>query len=580
MFVYYLYITKYFVYIVITRLYEIFPQEQIDVGVFLKNQNDTAPKSQRFNYYLLYIPKLISASLLRILELRNELNINDITLYKTLNGGFEVSDEKYAQISNIMLEINENNWESLKQIKDIIIISELLFIWMDECVKCCISPKSINEIFKEEGGEEFSNNITEYLLDHSNQTQEEIQLLNSYIKKHMKKYEYEIVKYYALFLKEIFPISNNINNQIQQNVIVEYEHMTEKFAIFLLGYNIDTLFEREYQICSKSSFENSNINIFDTVQNLIILLEFFQGTTRTTLTEENKYNILNEEVTTQLNKQKMMGSHWSAEHSPRFSGEGMFGKKNDMSLNYGGVKMTHFNSKEKKLYDIYTMLREHFKIKEEGVSQKDSDTELRNKIDNLAKVIKHTSGVDHTVTEEDRESSDNKNEVIHHSQPNKFDTDNNIYHSEQEIIEQRKHFPSEDVNKIKKYSFKMQTHEDNVKNKCSSVDWFKKKRQSKGVYILDKKRATNVLKYQFSLRRNNGVRIKSRLDSKKDFKDIMKKPGMFEHIKTQTKNNDSMLRESNEHNNQRNLLKINYNTNNNPFVRAITPVVPHSYSQI
>ena len=96
MFVYYLYITKYFVYIVITRLYEIFPQEQIDVDVFLKNQNDTAPKSQRFNYYLLYIPKLISASLLRILELRNELNINDITLYKTLNGGFEVSDEKYA----------------------------------------------------------------------------------------------------------------------------------------------------------------------------------------------------------------------------------------------------------------------------------------------------------------------------------------------------------------------------------------------------------------------------------------------------------------------------------------------------
>jgi hypothetical protein len=276
----------------------------------------------------------------------------------------------------------------------------------------------------------------------------------------------------------------------------------------------------------------------------------------------------------------MMGSHWSAEHSPRFSGEGMFGKKNDMSLNYGGVKMTHFNSKEKKLYDIYTMLREHFKIKEEGVSQKDSDTELRNKIDNLAKVIKHTSGVDHTVTEEDRESSDNKNEVIHHSQPNKFDTDNNIYHSEQEIIEQRKHFPSEDVNKIKKYSFKMQTHEDNVKNKCSSVDWFKKKRQSKGVYILDKKRATNVLKYQFSLRRNNGVRIKSRLDSRKDFKDIMKKPGMFEHIKSQTKNNDSMLRESNEHNNQRNLLKINYNTNNNPFVRAATPVVPHSYSQI
>ena len=76
------------------------------------------------------------------------------------------------------------------------------------------------------------------------------------------------------------------------------------------------------------------------MQNLIILLEFFQGTTRTTLTEENKYNILNEEVTTQLNKQKMMGSHWSAEHSPRFSSEGIFGKKNDMSLNYGGVKMT------------------------------------------------------------------------------------------------------------------------------------------------------------------------------------------------------------------------------------------------
>ena len=85
----------------------------------------------RFAHNLLYIPQLITTSLLRILELRNEMNIEDEYLYKALNGGFEVSDEKYAQISNIMLEINENNWESLKHVTDVIIIAEMLFIWMD-----------------------------------------------------------------------------------------------------------------------------------------------------------------------------------------------------------------------------------------------------------------------------------------------------------------------------------------------------------------------------------------------------------------------------------------------------------------
>ena len=51
----------------------------------------------RFDHNLLYIPQLITTSLLRILELRNEMNIEDEYLYKALNGGFEVSDEKYAQ---------------------------------------------------------------------------------------------------------------------------------------------------------------------------------------------------------------------------------------------------------------------------------------------------------------------------------------------------------------------------------------------------------------------------------------------------------------------------------------------------
>ena len=588
MFVYYLYITKYFVHIVITRLYEIFPQEQYDVNVYLKNQNDVAPKAMRYDHNLLYIPQLITISLLRILELRNEMNIDDVYLYKALNGGFEVSDEKYAQISNIMLEINENNWESLKQVTDVIIIAEMLFIWMDECVRYCISPNSIAEIFKDEGGDECSNNITEQLLDHNNQTKEEQQLLNLFIKKHMKKYEYEILKYYALFLKEISPTTMSFHDN--QSVISEYEHMTEKIAIFLLGYNIDTLFEKEYQITSKASIDDTgNANIFDTVQNLIILLEFFQNLSKYTLSEENKYNQLNEEVTKHLNKNKMMSSHWSVDRSPVFdnSNNAILGQKGIFNLNYNrnvNSTLKKVNSKEKKLYDIYAMLKEHFKGKDEHRYTRQTETDLRKRIDTLAKEIKQSSRDNVVSEEDDRESSsdnnnnnNNKNDMSITKSNQHTEDNNNIV--ERESIANKIHFPSDEIRQIKRNSINIHLT-DNANVKCASVDWFNMKRKSKGIFVLDKKRATGALQYRFSLRRNNIAWNKPRMNNNSDVNEIMRKQGLFpklRHNKKMFLTNDSAIPEVLEHNTS-NVLKLNHN-HDNMMIKNFS-IIPHSCSDI
>ena len=541
----------------------------------------------RFDHNLLYIPQLITTSLLRILELRNEMNIEDEYLYKALNGGFEVSDEKYAQISNIMLEINENNWESLKHVTDVIIIAEMLFIWMDECVRYCISPKSIAEIFKDEGGDECANNITEQLLDYNNQTKEEQQLLNFFIKKHMKKYEFEILKYYALFLKEISPNATSFHEN--QTLILEYEHMTEKIAIFLLGYNIDTLFEKEYQITSKASFDDTdNANIFDIVQNLIILLEFFQNSSNYTLSEENKYNQLNEEVTKHLNKNKMMSSHWSVDHSPGFdnSNNAILGQKGNFNLNYNrnvNNTLKKVNSKEKKLYDIYAMLKEHFKGKDEYMYTRQNETDLRKRIETLTKEIKHSSRENVVSEEDDRESSSNNNDKHDMSitKSNQHTDDNNVIGNtpEHEIIANRIHFPSDEVKQIKRNSINVHLS-DKINEKCASVDWFNMKRQSKGVFVLDKKRATDVLQYRFSLRRNHIVWNKPRMGNSGEMSEIMKKQGLFPKFRQNKKvflTNDSAIPEVLEHNTS-NILKLTHDQENT-MIKNFS-VIPHSSSDI
>ena len=135
--------------LVISELREIFTKVKKDVFTFIKHQNDLSPKSynNQNNYETSYIPLIIAICLNRILELKKNNTVTNILIYKALNGSFDVSDENYANINSIIQNINNGNWVPLKSCDDVIILSEILFIWLDDCVKACIFPGTIQELY-------------------------------------------------------------------------------------------------------------------------------------------------------------------------------------------------------------------------------------------------------------------------------------------------------------------------------------------------------------------------------------------------------------------------------------------------
>ena len=97
-----------------------------------------------------YVPKIIYECLERIISIKNNnkhKNISKIQLYKIFSGSVDIDSEKYDEIDSIIDCINKNDFTKLRLCESIEVISELLFIWLNECVICVISPIKIKEIF-------------------------------------------------------------------------------------------------------------------------------------------------------------------------------------------------------------------------------------------------------------------------------------------------------------------------------------------------------------------------------------------------------------------------------------------------
>ena len=77
---------------------------------------------------------------------KNNLTSN-LNIYKSLNGSIDVSDAQYIQINSIIKNANNGNWKPLKTCNDILVLGEILFIWLDDCVKACIFPGTIQELY-------------------------------------------------------------------------------------------------------------------------------------------------------------------------------------------------------------------------------------------------------------------------------------------------------------------------------------------------------------------------------------------------------------------------------------------------
>ena len=231
----------------------------------IKNKNDIYKKIIDINF----IPKLIFECIEKIIKQKIFNKINIQKLYNIINGKEDVNEEQF-QIEQIIAQLKNYNWDNFEKEKNINIISEILFIWLNNNVICCISPqkieKTINDAInlylvntenlksKEETNknENAGHNIKqlfERYINDNNKYKDEIKKILEMIKVNLTKVEYEIIKYLSLFLQIIYPTNNtfdesnseNKENGFYNDMVNEYKRFLYKLSLFLLGYNLDKI---------------------------------------------------------------------------------------------------------------------------------------------------------------------------------------------------------------------------------------------------------------------------------------------------------------------------------------------------
>jgi hypothetical protein len=194
-----------------------------------------------------------------------------------------ISEEEIKQLESIKKEINKNKWELLINNENLSIIAELLFSWMNENVKECISPKKIITLWKRctlllnenKNNKNTNTNINnnfekknifgEFMKGNYLLTKEGISKFLSTFQTIFSKTECELIKYMSLFLTLIYP-KFDPEDKNNKNTLKEFKRLIYKLCFFLLGYNLDKV---------NAFSDKNNLKEMKDVKRLILILEFF-----------------------------------------------------------------------------------------------------------------------------------------------------------------------------------------------------------------------------------------------------------------------------------------------------------------
>ena len=250
----------------------------------IKNKKDIYKKIIDINY----IPKIIFECVEKIVEHKIMNHIPIIEIYDILNGKKEIED-KENQIEEIKGQLKQYNWENFNKEKDINIINEILFMWLNNNVVYCISPEKIekiiydiinmflieNDIAKE--NMDLGNCIKKLFEKYINNDgyKDEINKILVIIKISLNKVELELIKYLSLFLQIIYPTNKSDEDQKlqkkenidEEELLKEYKRFIYKFSLFLLGYNLD-------KINSNPDYNSPSIELLHSKM-LIFIFELF-----------------------------------------------------------------------------------------------------------------------------------------------------------------------------------------------------------------------------------------------------------------------------------------------------------------
>ena len=222
-----------------------------------------------------YIPKILLICLDKIIQIKNKNGIKNDKLYQILNGMNKISKEEINQLQIIKKEINKNNWELLNINENLLIITELLFSWINESVIECINPKKIERLWNKSSklfndkinkeNNQNTNSFDEFMKGNSPINKKKIYQFMNIFNLIFSKTEYEIMKYISIFLSLIYPFVNKENNN-SKNEIKEYVRFIYKISFFLLGYNLDKV---------NALSDKKNLKEMNDVKKFILIFEFF-----------------------------------------------------------------------------------------------------------------------------------------------------------------------------------------------------------------------------------------------------------------------------------------------------------------
>ena len=201
----------------ISRLREMFGNKKT-IETYIKNQNDLNVDNYKFDFfsYKKYVPLFIQYIFNAILVLKNSNELDLTTIYKTLNGTSDIIKNLNNYLNPIIESINAGNFNVLNTIEDIVILSELLYLWLEKSIDFVIEDKNLDNFDFSKKDESDFNKIFE---DNFNK---------------LKIYEKETILFFINF---IYLLKTNKDLDDPKNIKL----MCEKFCIYLLGYDINNI---------------------------------------------------------------------------------------------------------------------------------------------------------------------------------------------------------------------------------------------------------------------------------------------------------------------------------------------------
>jgi hypothetical protein len=214
------------------RAREVFTDQKHDCDFFIKHQLDLIQQSDSHRFY--HIPRLVIVVFDRLNYLIDDKEHDLMTIFQCLNGNHEWKDNYEQILASMKLSINKGIWSCIDEMDDILVLIELLYDWLDDSVNYIVNTSNLIYIFKNN----FEKELKSMICNRKNYTIETRKLIIDKFKNELKMSEFECLSCVAYFISHLLPEDDD-----EQCVINEFNLMLDKISTYLLGYNIDMVYE-------------------------------------------------------------------------------------------------------------------------------------------------------------------------------------------------------------------------------------------------------------------------------------------------------------------------------------------------